>query len=280
MESFFPVIASLFPYAFIFLLSLLAISVARVDNYRDIFFQGLDRRDVALMGAFVIAGGILRFIFTLHIDLDPYGWRYLQDALSIKSSFLSLGNGIKLPDLAGALHIPGYAVFASIALLIRNSLFSVSLMNIIVSSLTVALAYVLTYAVTRERIASFFASALLAFSQIHTVYSGYEFPMSLSVFSVCILFLFFVCWLKSNNHMLIVPFLYILCVSVSIKIENIFLSVVFFPVFIYRFAKEGVARRGRKLVLRLATALSLVVFMFFCLPFIRNQMLKESSLLP
>jgi dolichyl-phosphate-mannose--protein O-mannosyl transferase len=68
--------------------------------------------------------------------------------------------------------------------MVSESLTAVSSFNLAVSVLAIGLVYFVSYALTADRIASVAAAGLLAVSTQHIVYSGYEFPMPVSVFLV------------------------------------------------------------------------------------------------
>ncbi len=196
--------------------------------FRDVF-KGLRRQDVFIASLVMAAGFVLMARHTFHMDLDPYGWSFLEDALAIKDKLL-----LKFParfDLAAATHIPAYPLFISLPLMAAESLTAVSSFNLAVSVLSIGLVYLAAHVLTADRIACVAAAGLLAVSTQHIVYSGYEFPMPLSVFFVSLEFLFLVCFLKTKKRPLGLGLLSLVFITINIKPENIvFLSVILFAV--------------------------------------------------
>jgi len=234
-------------------------------------FRGLFRKagrlDVLLVGLLTAAGLVLRVRHTFHIDLDPYGWGYIEDALAIKDIFL-----LRFParfDLAAALHIPGYPFFISPVLAVAENLTAVSSFNLAASVLSIGLLYFVGYALTADRIASFLAAGLLAVSPQHLVYSGYEFPMSLSVFLVVLEFLFFICFLKSKSRFLGLGLLFLFFITINIKPENIVMLALFLFVLLQEAKKDDALRETLKGYLGAAVLLAIAT-LFFCFPFMVN----------
>ncbi|MGD0335632.1 MAG: hypothetical protein ABSB18_00825 [Candidatus Omnitrophota bacterium] len=236
-------------------------------SYRT--FRGLliniSSKDIVVLLVLLLAGFIFRLKYTAHIDLDPYGWGYIKDALRIKSYFLYPG---LYSGLLGTGHIPGYPFFIFFPLTLLENISVVSGFNICFSVLTIPVIYLITYLVTEDKDASFLAALALALSALHTFYSGYEIPMSISVFFVTLEFLYFVAWLKTRNMTIWLTFISLFLISVNIKIENSFL----FPLFAIIGAKELLKDNQRKLFhYSLIFIPLLLISMLFWLPFVGNM---------
>ena len=182
-------------------------------------FKGLRLKNHFILFVLVLLGFLFRIKYSFHIDLDPYGWRYIQDSLAIKGIFYpSLSLHFQLSD---ALHVLGYSFFAFIPLLFSNNIFAVSVFNIGFSVLTIVVVYLITYLWTQNKSASALAAGMLTASLLHIVYSGMEFPMSISVFFVALEFLYFILWLRSKNIIFGLVSLAAFFISINIKFENI-----------------------------------------------------------
>jgi hypothetical protein len=252
---------------FIFLVSVFVKAAwASLPVFKD-QFKGLMRRDALMVALLAAAGLALMVRHTFHIDLDPYGWGFVEDALAIKDIFF-----LRFPArfvLSAALHVPGYSFFLSIPLMIAESLTVVSSFNLAVSVLAIGLVYLVSYALTADRIASVMAAGLLAVSTQHIVYSGYEFPMPVSVFFVGLEFLFLICFMKTKKKPLGLGLLFLFFITINIKLEN----VVFLPVFLFVFFGEAKNDREWRETLRgylMPAILLSVATLAFCFGFLLN----------
>ncbi len=230
-------------------------------------FRGLRRQDAFIVVLVMTAGFALMARHTFHIDLDPYGWGYIEDGLAIKDRLL-----LKFParfDLAAAMHVPAYPFFISGPLMISESLTAVSSFNLVVSVLAIGIVYLVAYALTEDRIVSIIAAGLLAVSTQHIVYSGYEFPMPLSVFFVSLELLFLVCFLKTKSRSVGLGLLSLFFITVNIKPENIvFLFVILFA--LARDAKSGREWRQALKSYLLPTAVWSALTLVFCSVYLFN----------
>lgn len=239
---------------------------ASLPVFRD-QFKGMTRRDALMLGLLMAAGFALMVRYTFHMDLDPYGWGFIEDALAIKDIFF-----LRFPArfvLPAALHVPGYSFFLSIPLMVSESLTAVSSFNLAASVLAIGLVYLVSYALTADRIASVAAAGLLAVSPQHIVYSGYEFPMPVSVFLVGLEFLFLVCFLKTRQRPLGLGLLFLFFITINIKPENS----VFLPVFLFVLFREAKNDKGFRDALRgylMPAVLLSVATLVFCSGYLLN----------
>mgnify|MGYP001568833856 CR=1 FL=1 len=226
------ILACIYPFYFLILLGLLLIMFVRSFPIFKRLPVSIYSRDYFLLFLLMMLGLILRIKYTYHIDLDPYGWRYIQNALAINNIFCPFsGLSFRISD---ALHIPGYPVLISLPLLFSKSLLGISIFNVCFGVLTIWLIYLISYFLTEDKVSSVLAAGFLAFSQLHIVYSGQEFPMPISVFFVALEFLYLVLWLKSKDTAAGLVFALAFLISLNIKIENI----IFLPLFVGITLKE------------------------------------------
>lgn len=256
---------TLYPFYFFFLL-LAALKYARRTRAASaIIYKKWGRGEFACLGLLLAAGAYLRIRYTFHIDLDPYGWGYITDALSIKDLLTFRGQPHHI--LTGAIHVPGYACLIALPLFFTKSLYAISGLNLALSILTIALIYAITKVLSRDAWASFLAAAAFTFSIPHIVNSGSELPMTASAFFVLFSFLFLFLWSgdrRKAHQMASILFLFI---AINIKVENI----VFLPVLCWSFLKEG---RGDPLTQRhflKYVLLMLAAFLAFSAPFLINH---------
>lgn len=267
------ILACIYPFYFLILLGLLLIMFARSFPIFKKLSISIYSRDYSLLFLLMILGLILRLKYAYHIDLDPYGWRYIQDASAINNIFCPFsGLSFRISD---ALHIPGYPVLISLPLLFSKSLLGISIFNVCFGVLTIWLIYLISYFLTEDKVSSVLAAGLLAFSQLHIVYSGQEFPMPISVFFVALEFLYLVLWLKSKDTAAGLVFALAFLISLNIKIENI----IFLPLFIGIAFKEvkyhfwrGKTKRAFKIYNIIVLLFSAMVFCPFIIKLYQTQL--------
>lgn len=214
--------------------------------------------------------------YSFHIDLDDYGWNYVENAAAIRDILL-----LKVAPRLGlvhAWHIPGYSFLIFPLLAIRESLIPVSFFSLMASLSSIWLIYLVSFALSEDRQTSVLAAGLLAFSGLHIAYSGYEFPMPVSVFFVLLEFLFLVCFLKNKQSSLLLAFIFLFFITINIKIENL----AFLPLFIFVLAaeakKDKVFSDSLRRSLKGIGLLSLTSLLI-CLPFLLNLSAQQAALM-
>jgi hypothetical protein len=217
-----------YPVYFLSLLSIFLYLFFRSWKSIKARFEKLSGKDAVIIFLLMAVGLWLRVRGTSHIDLDPYGWMYIADALAIKGFFTQ---GIKASfELSNAVHVPGYPFFISLPLMASSNLLVVSGYIVLFSTLTIALVYLLTYIITEDRLASICAAGLLMASAVHVRYSGQEVPITVSVFFITLAFFFFFLWLKRKEALIWGVSLFVFLLAFNIKIENIIWLPLFFIV--------------------------------------------------
>ena len=203
-------------------------------------FDALSSKDAVIIFILMAVGLWLRVGGSSHIDLDPYGWRYISDALVIKGSFIQ---GVKASSqLSHAVHVPGYPFFISIPLAVSRDLGVISGYIILFSSLSIGLVYLLTHLITQERSASLCAAGMLMASTAHVRYSGQEVPITISVFFIILAFFCFALWLKQKKASIWGATLFVFLLAFNIKIENL-IWLPFFLIVSFWFWPSGKTRR-------------------------------------
>ena len=100
---------------FIFLIFILLKITARAFPVLMNLLKNIRGRDLLLVILLAGIGLMLRIRYSSHINLDAYGWGYIEDALAIKDTLC-----LRFPTrfvLSSAFHIPGYPFLISLALL-------------------------------------------------------------------------------------------------------------------------------------------------------------------
>lgn len=239
----------IFSLYFSSLLVLLFVLFIRSWKFIRAYFSKLSFIDGFIIFGLMMIGAFLRMEGTDHIDLDPYGWGFVIDALSIKGAFLSQ-----------ALHVPGYAFFISLPLMISKDLALVSHYIIVFSVLTIGLVYLLAFLITEDRITAIFSAVLLLISKLAIQYSGQEIPITCSVFFTAGAFLAFILWLKTREvavgELAVVAFF----VSFNIKSENTIFLILLLLFVLF----------NHKKALVVFLALLSIISLFVWAPFIRD----------
>lgn len=264
------VIAGFYPIYFLILLS--SLLIIWINYFKNTIKppRGFVLNEILPVIFIILIGFLFRIKFSSHIDLDPYGWRYVQDALAINKLFIPF-----LKNSAGALHVPGYSFLISLPLLFTKNLEIVSVINALFSALTIGIVYLITRFIAKDKLSALLASSMLASSSLHIIYSGFEFPMSFSIFFVSLEFLYLVLWLENKNKSTGWIFILLVLVSINIKIENILYGILFATVFVYAFKKD----RDKLCQARDYFKYSLPIFILSCLfmiPFVINQLRIQS----
>jgi len=272
MPIFLRILAQLYPIYFLTLLFFLIMLMKRSFFIWRESFKQMSWRNCSIIFFLILAGIIFRAKYSFHIDLDPYGWRYIQDALAIKKFFFPFFESYS--RISDSVHIPGYSFFAAFALFFSNNIPAVSALNIAFSALTIGIVYLITQLLTKEEIASGCAAGLLAFSTLHIGYSGEEFPMSISVFFVALEFLYFLLWLRTKNTLIGWVFIVLFFISINIKIENIIFLPLFIGIFIKKMQQNELGNQIKK-YLSAFFIVGIISAMFF-LPFLINLVAAQS----
>jgi len=274
MDVFLKILTYFYPVYFLILLVFLVVLAKRSFPVFRESFKKIKLKDYFILFLLIFFGAILRIKYSFHIDLDPYGWRYIQDALAIKGFFCPF---LKLPfELSDALHILGYPFLISVPLFFSSNILTISIFNIVFSVLTIGIVYLATYLWTQNKFASVLAGGMLAASLLHVSYSGMEFPMSISVFVVALEFLFFILWLKSKDRASGLVLITLFFISVNIKFENVIFILLFGLVFIksLKDVKLKVQIKKNQKYFLILFILSVII----CLPFFVNfQYLQVKS---
>jgi len=244
----------LYPFYFFALLGLLFFLLARAWKTVKAQFSGLSAADGFMAAGLMVAGAFLRGWGSYHIDLDPYGWEYIRDALHF--DFLPF-----------AVHVPGYPMLISLPLGLAHNMAAVSGFIIAFSVLTIGLVYLLTFLITQQRIAAFFAAALLAFSRLFIQYGGQEIPATCSVFFVTAAFLFLVLWIRTGDVDLWMLMAVTLFIAFNIKTEN----TIFFPALLLCTPYK------KKMPVAFLLALTVISLVFWA-PFIKNAFVAQLPL--
>lgn len=261
-------LADFYPLYFLILLLFLFAAWIRSFKVAVRSYKDLSLNELLPIVFITLLGFLVRIRFSSHIDLDPYGWRYIQDALATNNFFLPfLKASTRITD---ALHVPGYSFLISLPLLFSKSLEVVSVINTTFSALTISIVYLITQVVTKDRLTSLLASAMLAFSPVHITYSGFEFPMSFSVFFVSLEFLYLVLWLESKDKLRGWIFILLFLVSINIKIENMIYGILFVALFIYSCLENRELRYRVRDYFRYFPLMTFLSFLYIA-PFVMNQ---------
>ncbi len=252
MGSFLTVVAFIYPLYFLSLWAVFFFLLAQSRKIIKAQFSKLSLLDGLIISGLMIIGAFLRVFGTAHIDLDPYGWGFVIDAMAIKG----------FSSLSSASHVPGFSSLISLPLIFSKDLALVSDYIIFFSVLTIGVVYLLTFLITEDRIAAVFATGLLVASKLSIQYSGQEIPIACSVFLVTGAFLFFILWLRTREVTLGMLATISFFISFNIKSENsIFLILVFLFVLF-----------DRKKMLVIFLVLSLIISFVFWVPFIKNAL--------
>lgn len=233
------------------------------------YFKDIALADFILLIFLCVLGLVFRLRFTHHIDLDPYGWKYIQDAIAIKKLMVFSFTQF---DISEALHIPGYAFMIAGPLLISETISAVSFFNVIFSVLTIAVVWFISWFITKDRRPAMLAAGMFCFSVLHVAYSGEEIPVSISVFFVTLEMLFLVLWVKTKDIKIGWFAVALFIISFNIKIENIIFAPVFLTVFFKEKLHQGKPRKY--LMYFLVLFLISVVFWF---PYIINVVNRQIS---
>ena len=239
-------------------------------------FKTLVRLDFVLAGFLMASFLALSGRFSWHIDLDFYGWGYVEDALAIKDIFL-----LKvLPrfDLSQATHIPGYSFLMFPVFLFGERLGPVSALNLAASGLTVGLLYFLSYALSKDRLAAFLAAGFLAFSQPHILFGGFEFPIPAGLLFITLEFLFFFLYLKDRRAWPGAAFLFAFFIALNLKIENVVYGLFFAGVLLRQARHDAVLRGQLKRALPAILVLGLVTLVLD-IPFLLTLARYQSPLM-
>lgn len=259
-------LARAYPYYMVVFFSVWSVLVARAFVAAGCLPAPITRRDVVAVACIVLAGIVLRISCISHIDMDPYGWRFMRDAVTIKNT-LTTGVMDHSP-LPLAIRVPGYSFLAALSFLFwgSDSLRAVSASGILFSALTIVLLYCLAFHVARERFAAVAAASMLALSGRHVMAAGQEIPLSDSIFFVTLSMLLFILWEKSGRRVVFYAWWASFLMALNIKPENI----IFLPVFLV-FIKGGWDKLGpdRKQISTISALMTLVTLLFM-LPFVKN----------
>lgn len=213
------------------LISLTIIAVRNIGVVKN-HIKNVKLRDCLPLFVIMAFGAVLRIRYTLHTDLDPYCWRYIQNAIAIKSliGFSDIWNF----SIGTSHYIPGYSVMIS-PFIRLGSLNLVSLLNVGFSVLTIGTVYPITYILTKNKVSSLLSAFMLAVSSLHVLYSGYESSYTCSVFIVTLEWFYFLLWLETKDDSAGYSFILLFIISLNVKkAENL----VFLPLFLFTFIRR------------------------------------------
>lgn len=215
------------PLEIIPLITFVLLLVSIIINFKEIkrHFSGIRTRIWIVVILIFIAGFCLRIILPLCDTQDGLIWKYALGGKDI----------LEGEETSRYMQQPkGYPILLFLTFLISGpSYISVMIFNILLSSLTLILVFLITYLITKDERAGLFSMLFLAFFPMSIFFSQWGATEITSVFFVSLSVLFFLVSLKNRTLKMFILVFVSLVFSSYVRLENL---IIFPPLFILCYA--------------------------------------------